>query len=593
MTQTELPRGGVLDHVTLTRVDTLSKLDAFRRWAGERREGPLCFDTESAGLQWSRDKHRMTQVGDLHHGWSFSPAWMGGAHEVLAGYEGELGAYNLPYDALVLWAQAGVSVPFSRTHDAQLLCGLADSSKVNKLKPRSAIEIDPAAMAGEKLLADAFRKQHWSFATVPDEFGPYHRYGAMDPVLTAHLIAKFLPLAQARYAQAYDTERAYSRIAVAMMAAGMPVDLPYVEHWTREISAWNATAMEWLAQYGITSVESNDQVEKALAGQGIEIAKRTKSGQACVDKEQMVWYQAHYPHAATMIKTIRDAKKAQYALGRFLGKFAEMADADGLIHCSIHTTGAQRTSRSSITGPAFQTFDTDFPVIRGSFRPPPGHVFISIDADQIELRLAAHFSGDRRLIEDFRKCDESGTGFFLIMAESIYGEPVPKTDRRYKTTKNTSYGIVYGSGEETAAVTAGVPLHEIKVVYRGFKDAYRDLEKDSRELTWKMKRMRRPVVPTLLGRDLVVDKWRAYSAVDYRIQGSAAEILKTGAIRLDAAGYGQYLRLPIHDELLLACPAEEAGHVLAEATRILTDRESFRVPLTWSGSVLPDRWVKC
>jgi len=595
MTETEVrlpPRGGVLDQVTLHRVNSLAKLDEYRRWIGERHDGIVCLDTESAGLAWHRDRHRMTQVGDKANGFSFSPAWMGGAHETLAGYEGPLGSFNGSYDLLVLNAQSGLTLPFSQVHDAQLACHLADSAAVNKLKPRAARDIDPSAMAGEKVLADAMRKQHWTWATVPDDFEPYWQYGAMDPVLTSWLLDRHLPRISSQFAAPYDVERAYSRIAANMMAAGMPVDLPYVQDWIAKITFFNDQAMAWLAQYGVTSPESNDQVERALVAAGVEIEKRTKTGMACVDKEMLVHYQATCPQAAPLIQVIRDAKKAQSILGRFLGKFAEMAD-DGVLHCSIHTVGAGRTGRSSITGPAFQTFDTDVPMVRGAFRPPPGWVLISIDADQIEMRLAAHFSGDRNLIEDFRKCDEAGLGFFLIMAERIYREPVPKTDRRYKMTKNTSYATVYGSGLDGAAVTAGVPVSQLEPVYKGFKDSYRDLDRYMRRLTSACKRPGvAPYATTMLGRHLMVDKWRAYSVVDYTIQGTAAEILKMGAINVDAAGYGQYLRLPYHDELLLACPAAEAERVLADCTRILTDETSFRVPIKWSGHIMTERWGK-
>jgi len=68
--------------------------------------------------------------------------------------------------------------------------------------------------------------------------------------------------------------------------------------------------------------------------------------------------------------------------------------------------------------------------------------------------------------------------------------------------------------------------------------------------------------------------------------------LKRGLIDLDAHGFGPYIRLTIHDEYLFEFPEEIAEQGLKEASRILTDRENFRVPITWDGKVLEGRWVK-
>jgi len=69
-------------------------------------------------------------------------------------------------------------------------------------------------------------------------------------------------------------------------------------------------------------------------------------------------------------------------------------------------------------------------------------------------------------------------------------------------------------------------------------------------------------------------------------------VLKRGLVDLDAAGLGEYLRLDIHDEHLLECPKEDAEDVLRKAEEVLTDRDSFAVPITWSGKILTERWVK-
>jgi DNA polymerase-1 len=240
-----------------------------------------------------------------------------------------------------------------------------------------------------------------------------------------------------------------------------------------------------------------------------------------------------------------------------------------------------------------QNYSRDIPQVRGGFIPRPGYVLISFDADQIEMRLAAHFSGDPRLIEDFAHCDANGQSFFLNFAQTIYG-PITKKDPRYTTSKNTAYGTIYGSGKETAAATAGVTVDVIEPIYNAWKSRYRGLDNWSRKLISSQKhRGHRPHTETWYGRRLYAQTGMEYSLIDYKVQGTAAECLKLAALNVDAAGYGDLLRLPVHDELILEVPAGDAGAVLHEVTQILTTTTAgFRVPVTWSGSVMSERWVK-
>lgn len=590
---------GALDQVTLHRVDHLDELDSCRRWMGAAHDGPVCADTESAGLNPHRDAHRLTQLGDKRHGWAFGPGWFGAANELISRYSGRIGMFNAPYDSRVFRHQDGLDVGWQRIDDAQSAGHLVNSRAVQKLKPRAALDIDPAAMAGENALRDGMRKQGWTWATVPEDWRAYWGYGALDPVLTSWMLDRYLPEVTTRYRGVYDLDLAYARLCAGMMSAGMAIDIPYIMSNQQQVAAWAEQAREWLRGYGVTSVNSNEQIGACLRSAGVPILHHTPGGLPKCDKDTLEGYAAEYPHAAQLLRTILGARKAGKIINDVFGKFLSLAD-DGVVHYSIHPLGAQRTSRSSVTDPAMQTFDRDIPIIRGSFVPRPGNVFITIDADQIELRLSAHISGDEKLIADILDCDAAAAAgdkvagsFFLKFASSIYG-PIRKSDPRYTTTKNTVYSMTYGAGKGTAARTAGVPVREIEPIYDGFKFAYPQLARYSRALVSKLERMRgtQPYVTTIGGRRLMVDRDKCYSGVDYRIQGSAAELLKYGGVKLDAAGLGDFLRLSIHDEWLLECPAADAAEVLREATAVLTDRDSFRVPITWSGSILTERWVK-
>jgi len=533
---------------------------------------------------------RLFQLGDKRHGWAFPVPWAGAGLDLLSRAPW-IGFHNRPYDARVLKRHMGWDTPWDRTEDTLTAGHICDSLRLAALKARSAQEIDPRAIAGEQVLSDGMARQHWTWDTVPDDWEPYWAYGALDPVLAAHLWGEFAPDVTGRYREAYDLEKAVTRISAGMMDTGMMIDLPFIRERMEKIGGYRDEAMSWLRrEYGVTSVGSNDQVMGMLNGLGIPTLVWTDGGRPAISKDALAFYAANYPQHAPLIQTVRFARKAGDITGKYLQKFLDL-NVGGIMHYTINTCRA-RTSRESVTDPPMQTFDRDEPAIRGSFIPRPGHVFISIDADQIEMRLTAHFSQDQNLIRDFLDAEANGQSFFVLAASRIFGEDITRKDPRYTQTKNASYGQVYGSGLANAAVTAGVPVAQMEPVYHGFQQRYPGVGALMNRLIRQGKSGGRPYATAIDGRKLYVNRGREYAILNTMVQGSAAIVLKRGLIDLDAHGFGPWLRLDIHDEHLLEVPVEYADEALHEAERILTDRTSFRVPITWSGSILRERWVK-
>ncbi len=506
---------------------------------------------------------------------------------------------NSPYDTRVLSIQEDMAPRWEVTDDSLLMNHLKDSLKPAGLKPRAALDIDPRALAGERILHDAMIAQNWTWGTVPLDFEPYVYYAALDPVLACHTWARQSPEVFTSFRHPYDLERAAARICAGMMTAGMLLDIPYISKTIDQMSAWRGQAMDWLKRHhGITSVGSNEQVGHALNRAGIPTMMWTDGGKPSIGKDTLRLYATMYPQHAALIKTIVTARKTGDIIGRHLEKFLAMADSNGVIHAQIWTCKA-RTSRMSITDPPLQTLDRDEPVIRGSFIPRPGHVFISIDADQIEARLAAHFSRDQAMIEMFRIADAGGPDFFRLMAGQIFGvspESISKKDIRRQVTKNATYGVVYGSGVETMALTAGVPVHQMLPVHTAFKHLYPGIGNLMAQIIRSARDAERGggrgCVYTPTGRRLYTDPGKSYAGLNYKIQGHAAEIMKRGLIDLDNAGFGPSMRLTVHDEVILEVPREHAEEALRTAVRILNDKSSYLVPVSWAGSIMTDRWKK-
>jgi DNA polymerase-1 len=142
-------------------------------------------------------------------------------------------------------------------------------------------------------------------------------------------------------------------------------------------------------------------------------------------------------------------------------------------------------------------------------------------------------------------------------------------------------------------VTAGVSVDQMRPSYEGLAELYPQVKDFMAKVVRDNRRANhRPQVRTAMGKRLYVNRGKEYAGVDYTIQGTAAEILKAGTVAMDAAGYGPMLRLTIHDEIFAEVPVADAQDVLRAGSEILTDRVNWAVPLTWSGTILEERWVK-
>lgn len=434
-----------LANVSLHLVDDIDGAMALKRWLGERRDGPLAVDTETGGLSAWHNRLRLIQVGDKHTGWAIPwERWGGVALEILNAWEGDWVAHNGVFDWKFISKHAGFDIPWHKLDDTLTMARLDDPTRFNGLKPLASSLIDRRAVAGQKALDEGLAANGWTWDTVPVDYPPYWIYSSLDPVLTAHLDSHFRPRVQAQCPEAYDLERAANRICTAMMIHGLQLDVPYVEKSISEFDSSASEIREWLrSAHQITSPKSGGQLRRAFERLNQDIVFWTNTGAPQFDKEALGFYEKSGQNDAVkqLAKLIRAVRHIEDIRDRYSAKFLEVRDSDDLVHCNINVMGA-RTGRMSVSEPALQQLPRDDKVIRGSFIPRPGHVLISCDLDQVEARLAAHFSRDEGLIQAFREADEGGGDFFCGVASEIFGEPIVKGDPRRQLTKNTVYGCV-------------------------------------------------------------------------------------------------------------------------------------------------------
>lgn len=589
-----------LADVELHFVESVADAVAFKSWLGQRRQGPLGLDTETGGLSPYRDALRTLQFGDEKHGWLIPwQQWGGVALEAFREYDGNYTLHNAPFDWQFIAQHTGYEIQWERMDDTLTMARLDDPTRDNRLKSLNKRFVDPQAAAGQQELEEGMKANGWGWHDVPLDFPPYWLYGALDPVEAVHLHPHLSSRVNTNCPEAYSLERAATRICTLMMRTGLQLDVPYVEKSLDDFDSKSTQIRDWLKNaHKVTSPKSSGQIAKAMEASGQKILFFTDRNAPQFDKDALQFYADHGENTAVrqLAQYIRAVRHIEDIRDRYSVKFLELRDANDVIHCNINVTGA-RTHRMSIDTPALQQLPRDDKVIRGSFIPRPGHVFISCDLDQVEARMLAHLSSDAGLIQAFHEADTIGPDFFTVVARALYADnALVKDDPRRQLTKNSVYAKAYGGGRDKIAMTSGASVEHVAYFEEMFNSRFPGMKRLMNELEFAAKRGNGPGgrggVRLEDGRFLPCDKGKEYTALNYLIQGTAAIYMKRCLINLDAAGLTHMLRLPIHDEILLEAPVDQADEVMRIVEHCMTDLTSYRVPLTAGGKVLTERWQK-
>lgn len=563
--------------LSLTLVNTIDDAMAMKRWLGERRE-VLGLDTETSGLDPHAPdaKLRLVQIGDHKSGWAVPwEQWGGAVMECLNAWDGQIALHNAAFDVRWMRIHADWEPPWHRIHDTMIMAQIDNPLGSGALKALATKIVDRRANAGEVMLKEAMSKEGWGWHNIPIDYDAYWAYGALDPVITAHLWSHFRT--DLKYPRVYDLEMAARRVVSKMEDNGSRIDIDYCEKKLDELTRYVEQSKAWAKEAWGISIGSSPQVAKFFKDNlGQEVERTTNSGAPSADKAQMMIFSASPdPRVAQAAKFILQVRKADKLAGTYFGNFLKMHN-DGILHPSIKTLGA-RTGRMSMTNPALQTLPKGEATVRDAFIPHEGHVLISSDYSQIEMRLMAHFSGDPNLQRAFIEADATGGDFFVGLGKDIYKDPnFNKKDKRRGLVKNTLYGKAYGAGVAKMSETAGVPFDQMKSVVDAVDRAYPGLKKFQSAVEdvgfRREKDEGQGYVMTPFGRRLPCDEGRVYSLTNYMLQGHAAEVLKDALVRMDAAGLGDYMLLPVHDEVIFSLPKEDhvdAMKVIGESMSVM------------------------
>ena len=262
----------------------------------------------------------------------------------------------------------------------------------------------------------------------------------------------------------------------------------------------------------------------------------------------------------------------------------------GRVH-TFYAQAATSTGRLSSTEPNLQNIPIRTPegaAIRKAFIAEPGHVLVSCDYSQIELRLMAHVADIAPLKEAFA----TGQDIHARTASEVFGVPMAGMDAgTRRRAKAINFGIIYGISAFGLARQLSIEPGEAKLYidayftrYPGIRDYMERTKEEARIHGYVLTPFgRRCWVPGI--KDKAMQK-RAYAerqAINAPLQGGAADIIKLAMVKLPAAlrqaGLRSRLLLSVHDELLFEAPDDEAGAVAQVAKTVMEGAAAISVPL--------------
>jgi DNA polymerase-1 len=262
----------------------------------------------------------------------------------------------------------------------------------------------------------------------------------------------------------------------------------------------------------------------------------------------------------------------------------------GRLHTTFGQTGTA-TGRLSSTNPNLQNIPIRTELgreIRAAFTAEPGHALLAADYSQIELRLLAHYSKDKLLVEAFRRADDIHT----LTASQVFGvPPLMVTADHRRQAKVVNFGIVYGLSAFGLSQKLGIEPSEAKKFIEAYFEKYSGvrafidatLEQTRREQKVSTLFGRIRPIPDINSKNANQRGFAERTAVNTPLQGTAADLIKLAMIRIDEEIRKRKLKsrmtLQVHDELVFEVPEREIDEMKVLVRDQMENAHRLEVPL--------------
>jgi DNA polymerase-1 len=598
----ELPR----EYETLT---TWERLDA---WLAQLQAAPLAaIDTETdsldglrariVGISFATEPGRAAYI-PLAHDYADAPEQLPMA-EVLAKLRPWLEdasrpkvGQNIKYD-LHVFANAGITVQ-GYLHDTMLQSYVLEAHKPHGLESLADRHLGRRGLSYEDVCGKGVNQI--PFAQV--DVARATTYSGEDSEMTLQVHQRLWPALEAEEKLREVYERIEMPVSVVLARVerhGVLIDAAVLARQSHELGE-RLLALEQQA-YDIAgqpfNMGSPKQIGEILFNKlGLPVKKKTATGAPSTDEEVLQELAADYPLPAKILEHRSLAKLK----GTYTDKLPQMVNpATGRVHTN-YAQAVAVTGRLSSNDPNLQNIPIRTPEgrrVREAFIAPPGHVLMSADYSQIELRIMAHISEDPALLRAFAE----GLDVHRATAAEVFNLPVAEVSseqRRY--AKVINFGLIYGMGAFGLASNLGIEQKAAKdyidryfARFAGVK-RYMDSTRAGAAQRGYVETLfgRRIYLPEIMGGNGPRKAGAERQAINAPMQGTAADLIKLAMIAvqqaLDAEGRATRMVMQVHDELVLEVPEAELPWAREAVPRLMAGVAQLKVPLLAEVGVGPN-----
>ena len=385
------------------------------------------------------------------------------------------------------------------------------------------------------------------------------------------------------------------------------IDMPTVE--VLSSMQWNGMYVDEqeLSAFGeeLTSqINMLTKVIHEMAGEEFNINSTKQLGEILFEKMQLPVIKKTKNGYSTDVDVLEKLKREDPIIGKIL-EYRQLMKlnstyVEGLkpfinpktkrIHSFFHQT-ITATGRISSTEPNLQNIPTRFELgkrVRKVFKPEEGKVYIDADYSQIELRVLAHISEDKHMIDAFNHNED----IHKQAASKVFKTPIDEVTKEQRSNaKAVNFGIVYGISDFGLAEQLGISrkrakqyIDEYLTEYAGIKEFMENIIEKTKEKGYVETLFhRRRYVPELNSKNYMVRQFGNRVAMNTPIQGTAADIMKIAMIHvneeLKKRGLKAKIILQVHDEMMIEAPESEKEEVKEIMKKEMESAIQLKIPL--------------
>jgi DNA polymerase-1 len=379
----------------------------------------------------------------------------------------------------------------------------------------------------------------------------------------------------------HEIELPLAGVLADMESEGVAIDVPYLKDMQDELGAQLAAIESEVEQVAGQKFNLNapQQLAKVLFEDlRLPVGKRTRTGYS-TDADTLEALRDKHP----IVPLILDYRQLSKLKSTYIDALPQLVDPlSGRVHTSFGQASTA-TGRLSSSNPNLMNIPIRTELgqrIRRAFKAGrPDHVMVSADYSQIELRIAAHLSGDPMLLGAFA----AGQDIHTATAAAVFKIPLEQVnpDQR-RLAKVANFGSIYGQGEYGLSQQLGITgdvarefLGQYWSTYARLREFLDDLRKRAREDGLVISATgRRRAIPDLRSPNFQLRSAAERMAINFPMQSLAADIIKIAMVRLhreiEADQIEGRMLLQVHDELLFEVPRSELDQFAEKVPRIMT-----------------------